>query len=240
MLKNQPQKSLEKNKPNRKNIMVKPPFRFMFIAKSQSGKTSLLIKLLLHFWIPAFNEVHIFCPTYQQDKVWSPIDQHVKSKKVKYYTEYNESLIETIYRKNARKVESGKHDYHVLIILDDCVGESGFKVTQESGLLNKLCSKGNHANVSLVWSIQKLTQCSTIMRSQVDGLITFYNPAKESNALFQEFGMGKLKSFLEMSHLSTSQPYHYLYINRQGPGAPDYYHNFKWINYSILDNKNKK
>jgi len=72
MEKKKPQKNPEQNKPNRKNIMVKPPFRFMFIAKSQSGKTSLLIKLCLHFWVPAFNEIHIFCPTYKQDKVWSP------------------------------------------------------------------------------------------------------------------------------------------------------------------------
>lgn len=205
----------------------------MFLARSQSGKTTLLIKLLLGKWLPMFNKVYIFCPTYTQDKKWSCIDPYVLNDQVKVYGSIKKNTLIKIWKHSADyKTKYGddpNHQYHVLIVFDDCVGQDEFGDHSNSNIINKLVCKGNHANISTVWSIQKITMCSTIMRTQVEAIVVFYCPEKELKTLFQEYGTGKLNWFRKMVELSTSKPYSTLFINRQGPGKPRFFCNFKEI-----------
>lgn len=217
-----------------------PPFRLMTVARSQSGKTTLLIKLLLFKWIHQFNRIYIFCPTYFQDNKWSQIDQYVKSGKVKVYPKFDEILIKKIWLKCIKKKEDGCKD-QTLFLFDDCAGQKGFKSNQETGILNQVVCRANHANISTIWSAQKLTHSSTIMRSQAEGVILFQcHQESELKPVFQEFGTGKSSWFNAMVREKTSEPFHYLYVNRQGPGLPDYYHNFKKIDLKYYESEGPK
>lgn len=226
--KNQKIKKTNEN-PVRNYIMVKPPFRFLFIARSQTGKTTLLIKFIHFFWIKAFNQIHIFCPTYGEDNKWSSLDKYVKSGKIKVYPKVDEEIIKRIWDNCKKRKIDGKN-LHDLIIFDDCTGQVGFKSNQETNIINSLVCKGNHANLSVCASVQKLTLASTILRSQCEGIVTF-SQTKESQMkpFYSEFGVGNYKQFKTLLVNTTRQPYHYMYINQQGPGIPDYYHNDKFI-----------
>jgi hypothetical protein len=215
----------------------------MFVARSQSGKTSLLIKLLVGKWMHLVDKVYIFCPTYYQDPKWLIIDEYVKSGKVVIYITIDEKRLNNIYASCCKKKLTNP-DFHTLLIFDDCVGQSGFKTNSEEGILNRIVCKGNHANMSTVWSIQKLTMCSTIMRNQAEGIVVFYCQEKESKILHSEYGVGSSKFFQKMVELSTFKPYNTLFINRQGPGVPRYFNNFKLIDLEALkktldDNKTR-
>lgn len=227
---------MTQNKEHQVNLKKTPidldfPFRVMFLARSQMGKTTLLVKLLLNKWIldDRLKRVYIFCPTYNIDHKWSSVDSYVKSGKIKVYLKVDAKILETIWKKCIdRKAKGNKHD-HTLVIFDDCVGQKDFRTNSDDGIVNKLTCKGNHANISTVWCVQKLTLCSTIMRSQAEGIIVFYCQEKELRPLHQEYGTGSLNWFRKLVELSTSQNYHTLFINRQGPGKPRYFHNFKLI-----------
>lgn len=226
------QNKTEINKPNRE-IFLKPPFRLMTVARSQTGKTTLLIKLLLWKWVHQFNKIYIFCPTFRLDKKWSAVDKYVISGLIIPKIKFSEQAVKNVWAKCMREKVESKTEKHTLILFDDCVGQDKFKTNQETGIINQLVCRANHANVSTIWSVQKYTQASTIMRSQAEGLITFQClQASEQKPLYQEFGMGDLKSFSNLLTECTKEPFHYIYVNRQGPGAPDYYHNFKLINKS--------
>lgn len=216
------------SKPSRP-IMMKPPFRLLTIARSQTGKTTLMIKLLHYYWLKMFTKIYIFCPTYKEQDKWSSLDKHVNSGKITVYPLVDEKILKKIWAKyKDLKAKGSKHQ--VLIIFDDCTGQKDFKVNQETGIINLMVSKANHAGISIVAAVQKLTQASTIMRSQSEGILAFSClQESEITPFYKEFGIGKLAMFRDIIINSTLLPFHYLYINRQGPGIPDYYHNFKFI-----------
>lgn len=210
-------------------IMLNPPFRLMFVARSQCGKTTLLIKLFHYYWVKQFDYIHIFCPTFSEDDKWDSVDKYVSSKKVVVYNKIDKNIIQNIWNK-CKKWKTEKKKVHTLLIFDDCTGQENFCVNQNNNILNILVCRANHANVSTVWSVQKFTQSSTTMRSQAEGLITFSClQEKEQKPLHQEFGLGSFAWFQKILTDATGSPYHYMYINRQGPGIPDYYHNFNFI-----------
>lgn len=214
-------------KPNRP-IMLKPPFRLMVVARSQMGKTSLLIKLMLYYWIEMFDRIYIFCPTYAKDNKWRVLDEYLTTK-IQVYAVVKETTIKNIWKQCDMEKEKNE-DAQFLILCDDCAGQADFKINNEQGIINQLVSKGNHSNISTVWVVQKFTQCSTIMRTNAEGLLTFYVQSEdEMKYIWKEFGVGQFKVFRDVLKENTKEKYHNFYINRQGPGMPDYYHNFKYL-----------
>lgn len=182
-------------------------------------------------WIHQFDKIYIICPTYAEDKNWSFFDTFVNSGHIEVLSEVNENKLRKIWNacKNA-KIQNPALNF--LIYFDDCTGQPAFKKNQETGVLNQLASKGNHANISIVFVVQKYTQASTIMRTNTEGFVTFYTQSQtEKEAIYKEFGAGKKKVFMAVLDECTRSPYHNFYVNRQGPGQPDYYHNFKKISF---------
>lgn len=218
------------SEPIRNSIMCNKPFRLMVVSRSQMGKTTLMIKLMAYYWLKYFHKVYIFCPTFHQDKKWAAVNKFVKAGLIKVYYTVDSMIIKDIWNKN----KTLKDD--ILIYFDDCVGQKDFKINNEQGIINQLVSKGNHANISTIWVVQKFTQCSTIMRVNAEAMITFYVQSDdEKKYIWKEFGVGSFKNFKKMLDHCTEEKYHYLFCNRQGPGRPDYYHNFKYVVYNKDD-----
>lgn len=201
----------------------------MVVARSQMGKTSLLIKLMTYYWIHAFDKIYIFCPTFSKDPKWSQVNEAVNKGIIKVYGTVKNNTLMQIWKKCDETLQT-KPDAQFMIFFDDCAGQKDFKMNQETGIINQLVSKGNHSHISTVWAVQKVTQCSTIMRNNAEGMITFYVQSEdELKYIWKEFGVGLYKDFKILLRNCTNEKYHNFYVNRQGPGAPDYYHNFKFI-----------
>lgn len=196
------------------------------------GKTTLMQKIMSRYWLDLFYKIYIICPTYAEDKGWSLFDAYVDSGKIEVIFEVEENKLRKIWNV-CRKLKLEDPSKHFLIYFDDCTGQPAFKKNQETGVLNALFSKGRHSNISIVIVVQKFTQASTIMRTNADCFLTFMTLSDtEKNHMYSEFGFGGKKKFIELLDYSTIQPYHHFFVNRQGPGAPDYYHNFKKIVYT--------
>lgn len=183
-------------------------------------------------WIHIYDKIWIVCPTYAEDKNWSFFDPYVNAGRVEILSEVNENKLKRIWNMcKQTKISNPKVNF--LIYFDDCTGQPAFKTNQETGVLNQLCSKGNHANISIIFVVQKFTQASTIMRTNSESFVTFYTQSQsEKDAMYKEFGAGRKKDFSAMLDICTVKPYDTFYVNRQGPGQADYYHNFKKINFN--------
>ena len=201
----------------------------MVVARSQMGKTTLLIKLMQYYWLKQFNRIWIFCPTYGKDKKWNLLNDYVESGKIQVFSTVKRNTLIKIWKK-CDEIRLSNEDAKFLIYFDDCTGQKDFKLNQETGIVNQLVSKGNHSGISTIWVVQKFTQSSTIMRTNAEGLITFFVQSEdELKYIWKEFGIGSFSTFKEFARKMTEKKYHNLFINRQGPGAPDYYHNFKLV-----------
>lgn len=194
-----------------------------------------------HQWANQFNKVYIFCPTYKTDDVWSLCDEFTRSKKLRVYTFYNEAIIKKLWRYHAKRKEEGKRE-HVLFYFDDCGGEKGFKNNSEEGLMNSMSSKCNHAGISLIMCVQKLKQVSVTTRINTEAFLTFsVDSESERKSIYDDFGLPvSFAEFKRKLHEYTYLPFHYYYVNRQGPGASDFYHNEEKINLEELLKNPKK
>jgi hypothetical protein len=180
-------------------------------------------------WINTYNKIWIICPTYAEDKNWSFFDKYIEDGRVEVLAEVDENKLKRIWN-GCKKAKIEDPQVQFLIYFDDCTGQPAFKSNQETGVLNQLCSKGNHANITIVFVVQKFTQASTIMRVNSETFVTFYTQSQaEKEAMYKEFGAGTKKAFTQILDQCTVEPYDSFYVNRQGPGAADYYHNFKKI-----------
>jgi len=187
---------------------------------------------MIKYWLDEFDKIWIICPTFAEDDNWSYFDSRVEDGRVEVIGEVDENRLNRIWNlcKNEKLKDRSKN---FLIYFDDCTGQPAFKKNQETGVVNQLFSKGRHANITLICVVQKFTQASTIMRTNADAFLTFMTLSDtEKDHMYKEFGFGGKKRFIEYIDASTIQPYHHFYVNRQGAGAPDYYHNFKKIKYN--------
>ena len=60
-------------KKSKLEIADQPPFRSIVLAPSNSGKTTLLVHLILNVYKNCFNRIYIFSPSISSDDAWAPV-----------------------------------------------------------------------------------------------------------------------------------------------------------------------
>jgi len=175
------------------------------------------------------NKIYVFCPTFTKDEKWSVFDQHVKNGKMEVYTSVTKQRLLKVWKEGERNKQKNKN-WQSLIVFDDCGGQDEFKQDKPSATMNQLATRCNHDNISIVWSVQMVVHLSTTMRINSEGLIVFYVQSEaEKKYLYEQFGVGNFRYFKRILHHCTNEKYDYMFVNRQGPGMADYYHNFRYV-----------
>lgn len=196
------------------------PFVKYISAPRGSGKTYLLINLLIHdkLYKNKFDKIYFFCPSFYSDSKYSVID--IPSNQV--FTEYKEEYIEKI-------IQDKKIETEILLIFDDCITQDSFKKNTSSNILNTIAVNGRHMHISMIITSQKCTGSSSYIRSQADGVIVFKSRSlAEIDALYNDNSIGTLnsKEFRNLIDYCTNDKYGFLYINYQ---QNTIYKNFKQI-----------
>lgn len=174
--------------------MFNPSFVSYIIGKRNSGKSYLLIQMLLSkdCFKGKFDEVIIINPT---------IDYDEKYKVVKFsrvYREFSTELLDSLITEfEERKKENSK--YNVLLILDDCISQTDFKNNMANHPLNTMAVNGRHIGLSLVILSQKWSAISSYIRVQLDYIILFeFKNQYEIDALYKEYGEGCKEEFKKL------------------------------------------
>lgn len=187
---------------------LKTPFVMYISAPRGSGKTFLLINLMIHnqLYKKEFEKVYLFCPSAQLDPKYDLLNLP------------NDQIFEEYTPEKLQEIVDNNGDLKTCIILDDCIAETGFKSNKNNDILNTLAIRGRHLGISLIICTQKTTGASTIIRSQCDGLFVFKpRSLTETKAIYGDNCINNLSfnEFKDLLNDTTKEQYSFMYINYQ-------------------------
>lgn len=201
------------NKEENKKVneaIVELPCVMLIVGRRKSGKTRLLVKMLLDdkFLKNKFDKIIIVSPTFLLDGNW----RSISSDGIDIYTKYDDDIVEELI---TSQKQSGAEE-SVLLILDDCVNED---IKKEN--LEILACNGRHLNVTLIVLTQKITSISTTIRANFDQILHFYTASKrERQNLSQEVEIPD-----DVFLLATKERYTFINCINRG-GVVQLYKNF--------------
>lgn len=211
------------------------PFRTMLCSKSQHGigKTTIILNLLMN---PEFKMNELF-----EGKNIFVISNNKLDNKLKLLKEfkeipdenfmpYDESDLNNLYDEIELEFlkEKAEGDIPNLLMIFDDVGYSSY--FKKKGIIDKIISQGRHLNVSQLYSVQKMSMCSTILRSQLTSAFFGSCSARELDSIEQDFNyLNDKKSFNNMFRKATSAPRGFLLCNFTGKNGLYYDSDFKPI-----------
>jgi hypothetical protein len=190
-------------------LRLKLPFVIYLSAPRGSGKTHLLLNLLISdfFYNDLFDKIYFVCPSFFQDPKYGILD--LPSSQV--LTEYNEKKIEAI-------IKSKKEDDEYLFVFDDCITQASFKSNTNDQVLNTIAVNGRHMGVSMIIASQKTSGSSSFIRSQADGVYIWKPRSRnEIEAIYEDNSIGTLtkKEFIDLLDYCTNEKYSHMFINYQ-------------------------
>lgn len=186
------------------------PFRLIIVGKSfLSGKSTVILNLLLrdNFYKDYFKgeDIYIISNNKMDNKM--RILKEEKDIDADHFMEFSEENLEAIYEEVEEKcleyVADGKKPPNSLIVIDDVAFTGGLK-EKVNGTLSRIACNGRHINMSLIVSVQKHSQLSTVLRSNASGAILFSNSAKEVDLIADDFNyLDSKKDFVKMFRKAT-------------------------------------
>lgn len=199
-------------------LLPQPPFLLLMAAPRYSGKTNLLINLLINkeMYCHKFDEVFIWSKSYDNDPKWSHVQFDEKYAEKHIFDKYSEKDAQSLFE--AIQERSKKSHVQTLFIFDDMMGDEIMK-PQKIQMLDRIAATGRHFDISAVIIFQKFKKFSGIVRDNATNVIVFEQ--KNSTAIEQisEEYKGDLSKdeFLRIYQIATGEPFSFLHINLQVP-----------------------
>lgn len=199
-------------------------FRALLIGASMSGKTNLISNLLCRHEMlqDYFDKIYIFCPTYHSDMNYRAIEENTPEGVIEVFDTLDEEALSTILHEQHALVEQHKeHSPHVLFIFDDCVSEKNIQNKD----LQKIFTRGRHANASSIIVGQQFKSIPKIIRNQASNVFVFKVNNSDIDAIAEEYenlhaDKNKVKTMLKDA---LNESYGYFHINRQEPDSKKQY-----------------
>jgi hypothetical protein len=203
--------------------LLQPPFTYVFVAPTKSGKSVLTVNLLknLNFgYKGVFDEVYYISPTVMFDDT---LNKAVKEDDeiIKIHDEKDLENVDGILSMIVKEQKDTPDDKrkHKLIVLDDMI-----EYFSNHSKLNTLPALSRHYKLSFIVCSQVYVGLPVKLRKNAGAYMVFkiYNN-KDLKTLEDEVGVN-FGNFLENYHKATDEKYNFLYINNR---EMELYHNFK-------------
>lgn len=238
-------------KPNKKRFGYSnihpsvPQGSCIFIAPSNSGKTTLMVNLLLRKVfgiIYSYETIHVISPTVFADDSWEMMlpdnykrfkvrtrdGRKIKSADIKVHDSYSVSIIENIMEEQEQVPKSKRK--RVLIILDD-IADS----IVQSPILDRLFFRGRHSGIFCWISSQLYRRIPRGLRVNSPFYVFFRVNTNELNTISEELAVEDKKTFIRLFMDATGDQYSFLSIDAK-KGLKDRYAK----NFTPLKNVNKE
>ena len=197
------------------------PFRLLLCSKSQLGigKTTIILGLLLD---PNFKyhdkfegeNIYIVSNNKLDNKLKLLMDYKEIPKS--NYMKYDENVLDNLYDEIEEEFLKEKADKKIVnrIIIFDDVGYSNSLRDKTAGIISKLICQGRHLNISQIYSVQKMSQCSPTLRSNLTAALIGSTSMKELEMISEDFNyLSSKKAFIKMFRDVTKEPRSFLCVN---------------------------
>lgn len=206
-------KGTEHSKPTVNSLLPQPPFLMGVVAPRRSGKTNMVVDLLLdkNKFRGVFDDAYIWSQTFKLDAKWKRIkidEEHV-------FTTWNEAECREIMDEVEEEVEENpKH--HTLFIFDDMI-DAKIMNTHRLGAIESCAVRGRHSNISVIIISQQYMSLSTPIRNNITNLIVFrIRNSDELRKITRENQEGlSIDEFFKIYDFATNDPFNFLHVNNQ-------------------------
>ena len=216
-----PPETVWKYKQPSDDIYPRCPSAGCFLGPSATGKTTLIVSLILGPYKGVFDRISIWSPSVNIDSAWDPVKEYAKNLEgSSFHAEWDEAALQGIIDEQKKRIEiekrarSRKPLSSLLILVDDHADDPRV-MHSSSNVLAMLFTRGRHQGISAWCSTQKLRAMSTVLRVNWRWMIVFkLRSAKERESLLEELSaIYPPKILLEMYEEAVSEPYSFWYIN---------------------------
>ena len=206
------------------------PLRTVVLGPSGTGKTVVLVSLLLEQFRGTFSRIFVFSPSIWCDYTWRPVIEYSarelgvdQQSEPTFFDEWDDAALQKIIDQQMKVTEfckANKHrTLHQVIILVDDFADRPELLHKSGGVLDMLFARGRHAMISAVVSSQKLRALSTMVRVNATSWLCFkLRNQKELQALLEELSaIHPVPVLLEMYRRATAEKYSFWFINLLAP-----------------------
>ena len=202
--------------------LPQPPFRMLVAAQSFSGKTTMLMNMLMR---PEFGyrkyfgaRVFIFSNSLITDPIWKELPEEWRKRAHHTWNEERFKSIcdgQTKLLKEEGGVKTSKNA--ICIVIDDSIDMIAH--TQGVKSIDAMYMRGRHSNISIVITTQEYMKIPKTLRVNRSHFIVFHiTNAREKKQIADEQNGGlSTKSFLTVCEEVWKTPYAFLYVNFTEP-----------------------
>jgi hypothetical protein len=199
--------------------------RGLILGPTNSGKTVVLIDMILRLYRGAFERIYVFSPTVHVDSAWGPVKDYIEkdlkidgSKEPFFFDTWDNDVIKEIVDTQRRVIEESKKQkikqlYGILIVCDDFADDS--RVVHSAGsILNSFFTRGRHLQISSLLSVQKLRLVSPTIRVNAQFMLVWrLRNRLELQSLLEEISaVYDMKTLEKMYQMATDEPFSFWYI----------------------------
>lgn len=165
----------------------KPPFRWVIIGPSGSGKSNLIKNIAFNFYKKYFDEIYIFIMSKDDAIEYEKLSHSARiSKKTQIITKIDLDEIGELYFDIEEDNAYKKSKDRILFVFDDAIIDN-ISNHYKKNIIDRLFVAGRHANVSTIISTQKYKMLNANMRMTNANVVTVFNSnAKELQQIADE------------------------------------------------------
>ncbi|CAE7036056.1 FV3-083R [Symbiodinium natans] len=212
-------------------VVCKPPANGILCAPSASGKTVLLVSMILEQYRGCFERIYIFSPSVEVDSAWQPVKDYIRDelgvntdREQCWWEDWDEAALRKIIADQKRITQKSKELglkklYQVLVVLDDHADNPAVHRKTGDGVLDTLFIRGRHFCINTWVSTQKLRLMSSAVRVNVMFYCVFrLRNQLELDALVEELSaMLPKETLYAMYEEATREPYSFWFVNLRAP-----------------------
>eukprot|EP00439_Symbiodinium_sp_Y106_P055711 s5639_g7.t1 len=152
----------------RDQVVCRTPSNGILCAPSASGKTVLLVSMILEQYRGCFERVYIMSPSIDMDPQWEPVKKYIREdlgvntdREPCWFDDWDEGALRQILAQQKKITQQSKQLgmkklYQVLIVIDDHADNPAVHRKTGDGILDTLFIRGRHYCISTWVSTQKL------------------------------------------------------------------------------------
>ena len=204
------------------------PTSFILAAPTASGKTMIILNLLLRYYKDMFARIWFFSPSIKLDPQYAPLRKYLEKmsdqdKEPLMFEDLDQGALSKILEDQRQICEECRKRKQpipqVCVILDDLADRGDILQKRQGGSsggswLVTLATRGRHFGVTWIVSSQVLNLVGTVIRKNCRCMCCWrLRNHKEVMTLCEELsGIYDQQTLLEMYRQATAEPYSFMFI----------------------------
>ena len=204
------------------------PTSFILAAPTASGKTMIILNLLLRYYKDMFARVWVFSPSIKLDPQYAPLRKYLEKmsdqdKEPLMFEDLDQRALSQILADQKTICEECRKRKQpipqVAVVLDDLADRGDILQKRQGGSsggswLVTLATRGRHMGVTWIVSSQVLNLIGTVIRKNCRRMCVWrLRNAKEVETLCEELsGVYDKNTLLEMYREATAEPFSFMFV----------------------------